>query len=86
MNITFTGASISSTGNAAPHTHTHSVTAAGTIGAHGGTNGTVSLSTHTHDFTPAGTVSKPTFTGTAAGHSHSFTGTEATHTTNGATS
>lgn len=86
MTVTFTAASITSTGNAAPHTHTHSVTAAGTIGANNGTNGTVSLSTHTHDFTPAGTVSKPTFTGTAASHAHGFTGTETTHTTSGSTS
>ena len=40
--------------------HTHSVTAAGTIG-----NTLI---------TPAGTVSRPTFTGTGANHNHTFTG------------
>lgn len=45
-----------------------------------GDEGSFSLKTHTHTVThtPAGTVSKPTFTGTEAGHTHSFSGS-ATH-------
>lgn len=41
-----------------------------------GDEGSFSLKTHTHTVThtPAGTVSKPTFTGTEAGHTHSFSG------------
>jgi len=66
-------------------THSHSVTAAGTVGYTG------SGSAHTHPFTqptahsytPAGTVSQPTFTGHAATLSHTvtqptFTGVQAT--------
>lgn len=70
--------------------HTHSVTAAGTIGntTTGGTitntfKGTEATISHTFtpagtisstSITPAGTVSQPTFTGSAAEHTHAFTG------------
>lgn len=70
--------------------HTHSVTAAGTIGntTTGGTitstfSGTEATISHTFtpagsisktSITPAGTVSRPTFTGTGANHNHTFTG------------
>ena len=41
-----------------------------------GQEGSFSLKTHTHtvSHTPAGSVSQPTFTGTEAGHTHSFSG------------
>lgn len=46
----------------AKSSHTHSVTAAGTVGS--------------RSITPEGTVSQPTFKGTAAEHTHTFSGHE----------
>ena len=106
---TFTGTeasttSISGTTSVAKSDHTHSVTAAGTVGNKSITPAGTISSTFTgaegeiaidytpagtvgnKSITPAGTVSQPTFTGTAAKHSHTFTGTAATLTTSGANS
>jgi microcystin-dependent protein len=53
-------------------THSHSVTAAGTISAPVFTGS--ALGTHSHSVTAAGTVSAPVFTGSAlAAHAHAIT-------------
>ena len=96
--------SISGTATVAKSDHTHSVTAAGTVGNKSVTPAGTISSTFTgteaeiaidytpagtvgnKSITPAGTVSQPTFTGTAAKHKHTFTGTAATLTTSAANS
>ena len=96
--------SISGTATVAKSDHTHSVTAAGTVGDKSVTPAGSITSTFTgteaeiaidytpagtvgnKSLTPAGTVSQPTFTGTAASHKHTFSGTAATLTTSAANS
>lgn len=80
-------------------THTHTVTAAGTVSqptftgsavtsdAPSSSYGTsVAPGGHTHSVTATGSVSQPTFTGTESKHTHTFTGTSATLTTSGSNS
>jgi hypothetical protein len=63
---TFTGSALG--------THTHSITATGTVSAPVFTGS--ALGTHTHTTTATGTVSQPTFTGSALGtHTHTTTAT-----------
>ena len=77
VDLTFTGSSLTATGNFTPEgtVSQPTFTGAGALleGEFSGTAGNVSVTG-----TPSGTVSQPTFTGTAADLSGTFTGTAAT--------